>query len=231
MSFPPQLIQTKASPASSSNSQNATWNSNTTNGNLIVVAVFTSFSAFSVVSSITDSQSNVYTKIDSGVSGNTDAELWYSPSIKGGTTPTITVSFTGSQDCGFIAREYGFISTTSPKDKNLIGTSSSTPASSGATAVTSQSVELVVGWGVATTAAPSLVAGAGYGNLTTLTGAGNTVAFEDKTVTETAAQTATFSFAIGANMIAGVATFRAVSTTFRATNALKPYPFQPGIAR
>ncbi len=138
------LVQTKAlyQNNGAGTTDAIVWNSNTTTGNMVLVSIGI---VGTTVSSITDSQSNTYTKIDG--TGTSRAELWYAYNITGGTTPTVTAT------CGaiganvtMIIREYSGLTTTDPLDKHVVGTGASTAASSGATAATAQANELVVGY-------------------------------------------------------------------------------------
>lgn len=75
-----------------------TWGSNTTSGNLIIVGVSWTTAGINV-NSVTDSQGNVYqsARAKTAHSGNADFyQIWYAENITGGTTPTVTVNFSGS---------------------------------------------------------------------------------------------------------------------------------------
>lgn len=239
----PAIVQTKSSSTSVAASQTATWNSNTTTGNLIVVVLYTAFQTFSVVSSITDSQSNTYTKIDNGTDNNPDIEFWYAKNITGGTTPTITATFSaGTQVTAFIAREYSGIDP-NPLDAHVIGTTTGTsPASSGNTSATTVTNELVVGYAIASNATPTFGAGTGYGNLNTFAISGGDLALEDKIVTSTGTQAATFTMGVAISVTVGVATFKAAfssplidkfsvtpdATFTDVTNGAHTHPFPSG---
>ena len=82
----------------SDTSATVAWGANTTTGNLIVVGIYWS-SETVTITNITDSQSNTYTLIgsptvDSGQGWS--GQVAYAPNIIGGTTPTITVTFSGA---------------------------------------------------------------------------------------------------------------------------------------
>lgn len=175
---------------------------NTTTGDTILVVIGTTAAAS--VSSITDSQSNTYTKVDGVSVGSNpdDAELWMASNITGGTTPTITVTLSAAVSGVIIAREYKDALTL---DKHVATTGSGASVSSGASAATTQAEEVVVGWAFQVGGGISAV-GTGYSNyLPQATGATN-AAIEDKAVTATGAQTATFTGG-GTAFGAGVATF------------------------
>lgn len=195
------IVQTKTGATSGATSFTMVWSSNTTTGNLIVVVVGI---ITNTVSSITDSQSNTYTKATNGKANSNDVEIWYAQNITGGTTPTITVNTSASGTSSGIAQEYSGL-TASAFDKAVSGTGIAGTASSGNTAATTSANELIVG-GVAM-GASTPTAGAGYGNLTVnSTTATNKVAIEDKRVTSTGAQAATFGGA-GSIWSCSVATF------------------------
>ena len=99
----------------------ATWDSNTTTGNLI--ALYVQWAGTTVtISSITDSQSNTYTLIAAEHPSNRDtAALYYATNITGGTTPTVTVTFSatiGSRR--LIIHEASGLATSSPFDQYAI---------------------------------------------------------------------------------------------------------------
>lgn len=190
-----------------------TWGGNTTTGNTIIVMVGTNGSS-NFVSSITDSQSNTYSKAgsDSTAGGAGEIEIWYAKNITGGTTPTLTVNMNTTNGTSFIAREYSGLDTTAPFDKFSGSGANSSAASSGATATTTQASELVVGavFVSISSGSDTVSAGSGYGNLGHETSNGSfQSAMEDKTVSSTGAQTATFGLSLGWNWQCAVATFKA----------------------
>lgn len=210
------LIQTlQASTTAAGTSRAGTWGSNTTTGNTIIVAVAPAVAANNVTS-ITDSQGNTYVhdvRNTAGAGSHPQIEIWHAENITGGTTPTITVNWTNSTNCAWIAREYSGLATSSTLDKTAGSSGTNNAPSSGATATTSQNDELVIGAVSYPTTTVTMTAGSGYANASQKgsTGAGTSslVAVEDKTVAATGAQTATFSSSeTGNNWNCVVATFK-----------------------
>lgn len=211
----PALVQTKAGTktAGTGTTLTATWTSNTTTANLIVVGICTDNGTNSVTS-ITDSQSNVYTKItESNVStGGFNVSLWYAKNITGGTTPTVTATLIAGTIAGMICREYSGIDTTDPLDKYAIApdTGASASPNSGATGTQTEINNLVIGFAGSGDSSNTYTAGAGYGNAVTQ-GVGTTLdlGMEDKILSNsTSAQTATFSITVSSFWACAVATFK-----------------------
>lgn len=96
-------VQNKVSATANANSTQAiTWASNTTSGNTIVCTVVWADPVNRVLTGITDSQSNTYTlsAFTRQVGGVVDVAIAYATNITGGTTPTVTASFSGSSSFG-----------------------------------------------------------------------------------------------------------------------------------
>lgn len=190
------------------------WNSNTTSGNTIIFAITYNDDVTGVVSSITDSQSNTYTKIAGGSSGgDTATELWYAYNITGGTTPTISVTMTvpaNSHDFSMNAREMSGFTTTDPFDVKAEGaTASGTSHTSATTGTTTQADEYVYGTlGLATNATFTL--GSGFSDLSQTNGSDifQASAAEGKTVSSTGTQQATMTTSAAAVGYFIVATFK-----------------------
>jgi hypothetical protein len=186
-----------------------------TAGNLVVVAVVWTSSTVNIVSAVSDGV-NTYTKIlekneaGTGVS----SQLWYAWNVSPASAMSITFNATAN-DVSAIIREYsGIQSSADPLDVSVGTTGSSTSPSSGATATTTISNELVVGaFSDGLGATQTYTVGSGYGNLTTIANSGSwDVALEDKNVTATGAQTATLTLGTTVGWAAIVATFKAKST-------------------
>lgn len=211
------LVQTATGGTTSGTSHTVTWGSDTTTGNLFVASIMVG--GASSVSSITDSQSNTWTKITSLTGTSTvTLEIWYSKNITGGTTPTITINHS-NQQANSIVREFSGLDTASPLDKSAIAAGIGGSPSSGATATTTSANELVVGFAADIVNAGTV--GAGYSNLLRQQKAGTTMSayIEGKTVTSTGTQTATFG-GMSSIWVVGVATFKEV-VELRGSNAIK----------
>lgn len=209
MSF--SIIQTKSALTTTS----ITWTSNTTTGNTIVVG-FISNNPGPIISSVTDSQGNTYTRAftQTGLSqapGIHCIEFWYSINITGGTTPTITPTFIYNGAITLI-REYSGISAI---DKIANTNGSGNSLDSGNTATTSFADELVVGLGGQELAAThGWTAGSGFGNLyNSATSGNNSIAIEDKSVSSTGAYNAMFTAINSPLWAAGVVTFVGITPT------------------
>jgi len=196
--------------------------SNVAAGSLIVLFIGSGADAGSAIASVTDNRGNTYSKIQDGTNG-VKGEMWYAKNAAAGAT-TITISFTSNyHDISVIAREYSGIDTTAPLDKQQEANDSDwlQSHSSGATPTTSQADELVLGAYVGD-ANSTYTAGSGYGNLTSQNGydAWTSIAMEDKTVSATGAQTATFGSAEWLKGYCCAATFKASAGGTPATVAI-----------
>jgi hypothetical protein len=95
--------------------------SNTTTGNLIIVAVGAVIGNTNIVTTITDSPGgNTYIQAlrfsGEANASNASIEVWYAKNITGGVTPTVTVNFNGTiRPCISIA-EYSGLNTIQPFD-------------------------------------------------------------------------------------------------------------------
>lgn len=205
-----------------------TWNSNTTSGNTIFVVVGDQSSSSSVVS-ITDSQTNTYTKVDSG-SNTVQGELWISENITGGATPTITVTLLSIFNAAAIAREYSGLPTSSSTDQHTITTASNTAVISATPSVSTQPKELAIGYIATSTTVPTVAAP--FANLTTVSGTGVIVGMADKIFNAIDTQRVTFTVGGAENSVLGVAGFKANETGNGVrSNKLRPRVFAPGLAR
>lgn len=235
MSVPFTQVQTKTIGSAGAGSLAPVFTNNTSQGNAIMVAVY---DATTTVSGVTDSIGSTYIHAPTfPISANsTGIDFWYAIDIAAGTTPTVTVTFSGSGNCGVIIAEYSGVATRAKADITCSATGTTgTTISTAASKVTAYPTELVIGL-MGSQVNPAPTAGAGYGNLVTnnLTGT-DWMAIEDKTVTTTGAQTITFGVAAGVFSIAGI--------TFSAGNRinpgmdregytqLRPHAFSPGLAR
>lgn len=205
-------VQTKTWIDTLISSTAAAWTSNTTTGNLIVVAVIYNVGIPPNVSSITDSQSNTYTRVLAKNISGRGVEVWYAKNITGGTTPTVTVNFNTQVKPAIAMREYSGLDTVSPLDVSLSQNNSAvTSHSSGITGTTAQANELVFGAIVVPDQGVNLTAGSGYSNLAQIQNAPpnpNQVGIEDKIVAATSTQEAVFSTTSAVDSSVIVASFR-----------------------
>jgi hypothetical protein len=205
----PYINQFAQGTSAATNSPTATLPINTTSGNTIVVAAVNAGAR--TISSITDSQSNTYSVIDTGT--NPNSEFWYAKNITGGTTPTITATYVGgaAASCVIACYELGGVSA-SPLDVHTVASGSSTAPASGNTASTTVASEQVIAWtGVSINSA--LTKGTGYGNLVSRANSTQVLGMENKLVSATGAQSGGFTSGNGA-WICGVASFKAGTVSF-----------------
>lgn len=206
------LIQSSGTAVLGIGSTSVSWGANTTTGNLIVVGVaLTNAAVLGTVTSITDNQSNTYTKAVAGTQSSLGdvlgVELWYATNIVGG-AGSVTVNHT-IDNCAMFAREYtGY--TTLDVTNSALG--SSTTPNSGTSAATTRASELVVIVTGDDKGATQTWAAAGnyvdmIGTATTLTG----LSMEDQFITTTGAQTGTLTLGAAANWDALLATFYQIS--------------------
>jgi len=222
MTFKSKLIQTPSGTGASS-SVSVTMDA-TAAGNFLVIgwttAVATSESISSVVDSAGNNWTNAYSQTD--VTGNASG-VYYLPSASnlGGIT-SVTITF-GQAQSGCLAQVREYTSLQNPVtalDKTTHQLSSANPATSGASASTTVNTELVLG--VANTlnasANPNWSAGTGYSNFVeSLFNFGGPVfiylGMEEKEVSATGAQTATFVNAGLASTATVVVTFKEVGSS------------------
>lgn len=129
------------------NSVTTAFDSNNTGGNLIVVMAY--FWTNSQTLTVTDTRGNTY-QLASTVSQTSDGHqiwLYYAENIAGGAN-TVTASVTGSPAgyAGFVIAEYSGIVTSGALDKTKTAIGSGISLSTGSTATTSFSDELLVGY-------------------------------------------------------------------------------------
>lgn len=218
-------VQTKTGTGSAP-TVNITWNGNTTTGNLIVIAIGTQTT--SVVVSITDSQSNSYSKVD-GTTNSNDGELWYAENITGGTTPTVTITLTSILSTAAVMREYTGIAA-SALDVHTIRTGTNfAQAFSGPTSTSTQPNQLVVGYISTTTTTPTV--DSRFSNLST---ASNSVivGLADRIVNSIDCHDVIFTVGSAETYVVGVAGFKDATVGNEITiKKLRPRVFSPGLAR
>lgn len=134
------LVQHASNTVTSGSSISATFGSNTTSGNTIVVCV-SNESSRTVSSVALTGSSDTFAKAVSA--GTTDeCEIWYDSSNSGGHT-VVTVTFSSTVTAAQVdVYEWNGISPSTPVDKTHTGTGTSSSWSSGATATLSQAAEV-----------------------------------------------------------------------------------------
>lgn len=205
---------------------------NTSTGNTIVIAVGDDSGSTNQVTVITDSAGNSYTRVTS-VASTLSLSIWYCSNIKGGTTPTISVTYLSVSitNVSVTAQEFtGVWINSVANDKFASATGASTAPLSAATAITTRESELVVGCLGYTGAAGVATLGAGFSSLgNEVTNVTIRTAQESKVVAQSGAYTAGFTIPSAA-WLCGVATFYGGFPSFK-QKSMRPAPFKPGLAR
>lgn len=159
--------QNQALTNAGSSLQAVTWSGNTTTGNLIIVFIGTVTGA-TRATSITDSQSNVYSFVASLAPGLNQAywEVWIAKNITGGVTPTVTANLVGSTFRPMMQiSEYSGLDTIQPIDKIIVKNYPTSTATYGfELSETSASNELIFVASLVN-GGSAISAGAGYSNL------------------------------------------------------------------
>lgn len=171
----------------------ATFGSNTTTGNLIIVALQgdATFSS----ATISDSQSNTYNSLYNGApsGGAGDFAVWYAYNITGGTN-TVTANLGRNIDCEMIIQEFSGTGSSAPLDLNTTpNTGTSATYSTGTSGTTAQASEIIVaiagqrsGTAISSVSSP-------YSNFNNSNSAFGNVAIASQVVSSTGTQSATFS--------------------------------------
>lgn len=180
---------------------------------LVVVMVGMDGGATGLVTGVTDSKGNTYTKVPSfdiaNAGGTLALDCWYAPVTTGGASATVSVAFNdAATNANVVVQHFnGFTGTPTFDQKSTSSNATSTTATSGATSATTQSAEVVVGGAVHASTVSAYTLGAGYTNLTQSSVAARQIGMESKVVAATGAQTATFTIAATRVNIGGVVTF------------------------
>jgi hypothetical protein len=182
-------------------------------GQLVVVCIAFDGGANAVTSVVDNAAvSNTYNLISTASVGNGTTmylATYYSIITTAKASPTVTVNYNSAATNADVCVQYfnGFVGTAT-LDKSVAQTNaSSTTCTSGASAATTQSVELVVGMGVHISTTSAFTLGAGFTNLTTNNIAARAVAMESLVTASTGAQTANFSIAAARVNAGAVVTF------------------------
>lgn len=203
------FVQSTTGSGTASPTTTTAFTAATTAGNLIVVAISNDSGGTTSVTGVTDNKGNTYTKIKT-VANSSALDIYYAANIAGGTGHTISVtwSLAAASNLSIIAQEYSSMPT-APLDVSVSAIGSTVSPSSGATAATTQADELVVGILSFDAATTTVMAGSGYGNLTSIAVTGAHTAMESKVISATGAQTATFTLAASRAWIAAAVAFKA----------------------
>lgn len=210
----------------------ATFDRNTTSGNLIVVGIG---SGAQDISSITDSQGNTYVKARDGVNWSYN-DIWYAKNITGGAC-TVTVTLAGSTHATVHIYEVTGADTTAPLDVTAYnsgdGSTSNTPTVTSGVTVSSEQIVFVMGSFFQGSGANVFSVGSGYENFSGTNStptSGQTVSsgMESKRIIAAAAQTGTFGLSFGTGFwevalatfkiaTAGASTIKTISSVTQAT--------------
>jgi hypothetical protein len=207
-----------------------------TAGNLLVL-VLTSGAA-DTISSIADDKGNTWNLAVSVAASTRKTYIYYAMNAAAGAT-TVTVTYTAGQfpDTHYFIREYSGIATTSALDKtasNSNGTGYTDSHSTGTTAATTQANELVVAAvGSDANGDPTYTAPTGYADFESQGGQTYTWgACDDKIVSATGTQTATFGSTAYVNSQGAIATFKEAAAAGQPTaKRIATVPFLGGSLR
>lgn len=202
------LVQSSGTAVLGLGSTSAVWQNTPTTGNLIVVGVtITNVTTLGTVTSVTDTQNNIYTKAvsgtkTSGIVSVIDEEIWYATNITGG-AGSVTVNHS-IDNAAIFAREYNGYNTL---DGTQSAIGSSTAPNTGTVNTNFGTELLVVSTGDDKGVTQTWAAVGKYqdmvGTATTLTG----VSMEDALQLGTAAQTGTLTLGASANWVSLLASF------------------------
>lgn len=180
-----------------------------TAGNLIICTAEADVVAQDGIT-MTDSKGNTWARLVSRARAATfDLEVWYAIATVGGSSYTVTATDNGGGvDSLIICEEWSGTATVSVADQSAAADGTgSTDLNSGASGVTSQANEIVIGAGVAS-GDVTMTLGAGYSNLTEVNSSFSTLAFESKVVSAAGAQTATLTSGTLGSWVMAVGTFK-----------------------
>lgn len=207
-------VQTKAGATvgHTTNTVDLTFDSSTTSGNLIVVAV-TSYGATQTCNTVTDTKGNTYTKIGSvnRSPGDDTIDLFYAKNITGGASHRIDVTMANTENIGIAMSEYSGADTSSPLDtNNNSGNGTGSTATSGSITPSVNNCLIFVGGTDQRLATTTVTAGSGY-TLRAMAGtADNSVRVYSEDQIQSTAAAITGDFAIGTSVTwaASIAAFK-----------------------
>lgn len=185
-------------------------------GQLVVVAVNYDGGS-NVTTSVTDNATtpNTYTLIPGASKAGTGIfqAVYYAKITTAKASPTVTVNYTSTSSNAVVTAQYfnGFVSTPTLDESTSSANATSTTVTSGASGVTAQAIELIVGVGSIGHVTAAFTLGAGYTNLSGQSGSVSLVksgiGMESLITASTGAQTATFTLNATAVNVGGVVTF------------------------
>jgi len=166
----PEFVQAATNHSLTTTALTLTPPSNVTTGNRLVVEVGVWSSGGATAAAVTDSAGNSYIELLHFTAGDkTEMSVWTAPVTAGGATkPTITVKPSAKADVGAVALEYSGVSTVSDAsvlDRSATATGKTTAAAtvaSGATATTTGSNELALGFYLDSGFGDKLTSGSGF---------------------------------------------------------------------
>lgn len=204
------LVQSAALEGSYLNSISQAFPAANTAGNLIIAFVRMSTTTETV--GVTDTAGNTYVDaVNQGQDADgSQTHIFYAKNVHAGAN-TVTATFSGSNNHPYIAvYEYSGLSMTAPLDQTAHAEGSSSTPSSGSTATTTSSTELVFsGLGLPSSSSVTVTPGASFllEQQDTTTN-GSRAASEDRKLSSTAAVAGTYTLSGSANWSSIVATFK-----------------------
>jgi hypothetical protein len=196
-------------------------------GDLVVLVIGTA--AATTVTSISDGV-NTWTAATDAVAVSTKrVEYWQTRNVSATASLVITVTLSGADTQGIIARSYSAVNTT--VDGHTTATGSGSSLTTANVTTTASASSLVIGWGGQTAVTAGLTVGAGFSAMTNLTVSGTfNIGAEDKLVASPTS-TAMVMGGDGTSWGCGVATYSFAGIRQLNNAGLRPHPFSPGIAR
>jgi hypothetical protein len=191
--------------------------SNVVAGNRLVVLAGVWNSSSAVITGVTDSAGNVYTKLLSfAAADQTQMSVWTAPiTVGGGTRPTLTVTPTSTADVGATVLEYSGMSTAAGAGvvDQLVSasgrTTSAATVASGATAATTTANGLALGFYVDSGFGTLLTVGSGFTQRVNMSPNANMdLLVEDQTVGLGATPNARFGTGANTDWLAATIVFK-----------------------
>jgi hypothetical protein len=148
IALPSSLSRVQSTTGSTNNTASITMSSlgsTPVNGNTLVAVIATRGNTANRVASITQTGAT-WTLVSqaTNASGSSTTEIWYAPNVTSA-SKTISISLAASMRAAAVVMEYSGVLESNAIDVTAYATGSSTSASSGTTAITSQDNELLIG--------------------------------------------------------------------------------------
>lgn len=178
-------------------------------GNVILCAATSDDNVAGEITSMTDTRGNTFVKDFEVNSTAQQVSIWRAPITTGG-TDTITVNYRSadSNNSGVACQEWSFGGTgTLTVDKTKGATATGAALSTGASAATTQSVELVFVGSVGDLTNTTCTAGAGYSNVAFKTVSAANVCIDSLETAATGAQTGLQTWTTSRNYAIGLVTY------------------------